>query len=490
MNYEIADRNPWRLDGQSATRLGIVDIGYGGSVEVPAEGLAAVVRSQKALHIARQNGIVYGADTGVGANREIAIPTRDLRSGEHALRLLRSHCMAVGDQVPDHVARSALAVRLNQLLSGGSGISPVVVGALVEALRTESIPPMHEYGGIGTGDLSVMAELGLTLAGELPWLCGGIEPITFDDTDALPLMSSNALTISTACHGLSRWSAVLDASLVVAALTLMAAEGSTQAYDPRVASRRPHAQQEHVSRRMSLLLESADRGLGARVQDPFGLRVVPQVAAVAVDAVQRCDQTLQLEINSASENPLFIDGEALHHGQFQLATLAAVLDSVRTSSYAVVSLSAARIGMMMKSDITGLARFLADGPPGSSGLLISEYIAQDAVARIRPLAFPNSAVSVNISIGLEEHASFASQGARFLGQIAEIASITLAVEALVAVRALRLAPERLRDCPARAAFDMLEGSVAMSAEDRPTGPDVEAVREQIYDLAQVVRVLD
>lgn len=480
----------WRLDGQSASRASIIDIGYGAPIEVPAEGIAAVVRAQKALHNARETGVVYGADTGVGANREIAIPARDVVSGEHAMRLLRSHCMAVGEQVPDHVARSAMAVRLNQLVAGGSGISPVVVQGLIEAIRTDSIPPMHEYGGIGTGDLSVMAELGLTLAGELPWLRGGIEPIRFDDTDALPLMSSNALTIATACHGLDRWSAVLDASMVVAAMTLMAAEGSTQAYDPRIASRRPHAQQERISRRMSLLLDSVGSGIGSRLQDPFGLRVVPQIAAVALDGVERCDEVLCLEINSASENPLFVDGEALHHGQFQLATLAAVLDSVRTSSYAVVSLSAARIGMMMKSDITGLARFLAAGPPGSSGLLISEYIAQDAVARIRPLAFPNSAVSVNISIGLEEHASFASQGARFLGQIAEIASVVLAVEAVAAVRALRLAPDRLRDCPARTAFDFLEGSVAMSAEDRPTGLDVETVRDQIYELADIVRILD
>ncbi len=67
------------------------------------------------------------------------------------------------------------------------------------AVATGAVPDLHRLGSIGTGDLVPLAQLGLTLVGERPWRSGAVAPVaTVDDGDALPFMSSNALTLATA----------------------------------------------------------------------------------------------------------------------------------------------------------------------------------------------------------------------------------------------------------------------------------------------------
>src|SRR6185436_19850586 len=116
------------------------------------------------------------------------------------------------------------------------------------------------------------------------------------------------------------------------------------------------------------------------------------------------------ELNAAVENPLVSADGVRHHGQFHTAALATALDTVRSALLPVLSLSAARLGLLMRPDMTGLRAFLAAGPSGSSGLMVSEYVVQDLLAEMRAGVPPTAAGTLNISLGLEEHASFATQG--------------------------------------------------------------------------------
>ena len=118
---------------------------------------------------------------------------------------------------------------------------------------------MHRYGSIGTGDLAARAELALTLAGDLPWQTGSVAPVEFGRTDALAFVSSNAVTVSVA-------------ALACADLRVLLAG------PPPTAAR--------------------------RVQDPFGLRALPQVHGPGVDAVPSLERVVTTQINGAHENPL------------------------------------------------------------------------------------------------------------------------------------------------------------------------------------------
>ncbi|EFL03951.1 histidine ammonia-lyase [Streptomyces sp. SPB78] len=183
---------------------------------------AALAPARRAWHAARElaaSGRVYGRSTGVGANR-----TDDVHDADHGLRLLRSHAGAIGPRVPAREARALLAVRAQQLLAGGAGLDPRVVVALTEALREGATPVLHTYGGVGTGDLGPLAQLGLALTGEGAWEGGTPpRPMALDSNDALALISSNALAIGRACLALEESRTLLRAANGIAALSLLGA---------------------------------------------------------------------------------------------------------------------------------------------------------------------------------------------------------------------------------------------------------------------------
>lgn len=176
------------------------------------------------------------------------------------------------------------------------------------------------------------------------------------------------------------------------------------------------------------------------VQDPFGLRCLPQVHGAALDAWSALDQVLSVEINAAVENPLLnADAEDYHHhGGFHLARLGLALDQFRLGLLGTAELSTTRLGILLEPTFTGLPPFLAEGEDGSSGLMITEYAAQSAVAELRGAAQPVALGHAVISRGVEEHASFASTGARRLLESVEHFGLVLACELVAAVRALRM----------------------------------------------------
>ncbi|WP_433362770.1 aromatic amino acid lyase [Actinoplanes sp. CA-142083] len=469
-----------RLDGRSLTIDGLIALASGqSSLVVDPAALALVADRHDVLLAAQARGAVYGANTGVGANRH----ERTSDDGAHALRLLRSHCAGVGPIEDDLTARATMVTRLNQILAGGSGISQPVAAALADAVRDGAVPTMHSWGAIGTADLAALAELGLTLAGERPWRSGAGPVTRIGATDALPMISSSALTVTTAALALDRMRSQLRASVVVGALTFLALRGNPEAYDFAVHAARAHPGQAEVASWLRELV--AGCGDPARIQDPFGLRVLPQVAAPALHAALTLHEVVIGELNAAVENPLVTEDGVRHHGQFHTATLASQLDAVRGAFLPVLSLSAARLGLLMRPDMTGLRAFLADGPPGSSGLMISEYVVQDLLTEIRVGMQPTAAGTLTISLGLEEHASFATQGARSLRTMTKLAPTLLAAELVAAVRALRMAPGRLTDGTAREAFDLAARSLDASMDDRPLGDDLARAADLLPKLGDL-----
>ena len=113
-----------RLDGHSLTIDDLIAVASGtAGVSADPAALIRVDERQATLLAARDRGVVYGANTGVGANRG-----EPAGVGSHALRLLRSHCAGVGPVEDDLTARATMVTRLNQILAGGSGISGRVGG--------------------------------------------------------------------------------------------------------------------------------------------------------------------------------------------------------------------------------------------------------------------------------------------------------------------------------------------------------------------------
>jgi histidine ammonia-lyase len=445
-------------------------------VELTDASVERITTSYEHLRTAGRSGAVYGLTTGVGALRNVPTEVTPGDGTSHALRLWRSHATGYGETYDDATARAALAIRLHQITSGRSGVSAGLASSLGAAVASGAVPALHRFGSIGTGDLVPLAELGLTLVGERPWRSGSAPVAAVDDGDALPFMSSNALTLASAALVHRRLARLSEAAEKVVALSAAALQASLQAYDPRVHAGRPDASQQAVARRlMDLLRPTGQAWEPARIQDPFALRTVPQVHAPFVDALATTEQSVLIEVDDSTENPLVADdGTALHHGGFVTARLSATLDALRQAMYPVMALSAARLSALINPSLSGLPAFLASGPAGSSGVMILEYLAQDALARARILASPVSTGHAVLSLGLEEHASFSAQAVWACEQMVELAPVVLGCELVAAVRALRMDPTRLPDSPLRRVYRVATDVLSEERTDRPFDEDLAA----------------
>jgi histidine ammonia-lyase len=462
--------------------------------EIAPEARARAAAAAEAAERIAARQPVYGRTTGVGANRTQQVEQGD---AEHGLRLLRSHAGGIGRIVPPVTTRAMLAVRANQLLAGGAGLHPKIIDAVVAALNADTLPRIHEYGGLGTADLTALAELGLTIAGERPWSPAPIPstshpaappaPVHITSGDALALMSSSALTIGNAClawHEAARW---VDAAHAVAALTFVALSGSVEPYAEAVHERRPYPGSIRSAATLRVLLDGQDNK-AYRIQDPYALRCIPQIHGAAFAALATTERSLAVEVNAAAENPLVsvADDTFFHHGGFHQAQLTQALDALNLALLAVGQLSLARLNLLFQPEFTGLRPFLADGAPASSGVMILENSAQDAQSDLRNAAMPVALGHAVLSRGVEDHSPFTSQAARQTNRAHVALRLVLATELVGAVRGLRLRGIE----PAKGTVlgdvytcvDVLDKDTA----DRSPAADVELAADLLPDLAAQV----
>jgi histidine ammonia-lyase len=188
-------------------------------------------------------------------------------------------------------------------------------------------------------------------------------------------------------------------------------------------------------------------------------------------------------IDARAENPRYADGGVVHHGAFNLTSLALRLDTLRLALTQWASTSVARTVKLNDPAYTGQRPFLAHGPDGSSGVMVLEYTAGSALETVRTLADPSSRHTVTISIGTEDHASFATRSAvAALDTVAALRTV-LACELITAVRALRATATYIGQ-PARdalAACDALPTDTA----DRPLIDDLSIATDLLPRLASL-----
>jgi histidine ammonia-lyase len=481
--------NSVTLDGATLSCAAVAAVArQAATVTIAPEGLARAAASHRVAMTAVGGDALYGRTTGVGANGKVAVEP----GGGHGLRLLRSHAGGAGALASADVARGTLAIRLNQLAAGGSGADPAWLQAAASALNAGLTPEFRVLGGIGTGDLTALAATALALIGERAWrgpdgpVARALLPCTVADADALAFLSSNAATLAQATLAHQDLAGLLDAGLQIAALSHLALSGSAQPYAEPVQAARPHPGQDATARRLRDLLGPDTARRGARVQDPYGLRALPQVHGAAAEALAHVERILQVELNAAAENPLADarSGQVLHNGNFHGAYLTLALDSTRLALCAAAALSPARLAALADPERTGLRAFLADGPEGSSGIMILEYTASAALAELRGLAAPVSLGTAVLSRGAEEHAAFSPQAARATAAMAPRLGTLLACELVAAVRALRQRGIEPSGARLRAVYGRCLRDLPADDEDHPLDTDIASAGQVIAALAE------
>ncbi|WP_196073225.1 aromatic amino acid lyase [Nakamurella alba] len=431
---------------------------------------------------------LYGRSTGVGANRTVPV-TGDRTA--HALDLLRSHATSAGAPRSADRVRAMLVIRLNQLAAGGSGAGPGLADGLVGMLRADALPVVREWGSIGTGDLSALATTALTLLGELPTVDGRtLPPVPFEGPDGLAFISSNAATLADAALGTTELLVLARACLGIAALTFAAVDGNAEAFAPAVRQATPFPGVGVVCASMRRLVGEGDARPPARIQDPFGLRALPQVMGPVLDALSGANAVLVRMINAPSENPVLLPptdtapGQVAHHGAFYASYLQSALDGLNLAVAQSGQLVMARLATLIEPAFTGLAPFLSDGTPGASGVMVCEYVAASALGELRAAAQPAGLQTVTLSRGVEEDASFASLAASATRRMAGPLRTLLAAELVAAVRAHRMRAASVTG----PVGELLEVCAALPAatEDRDLTEDLRIAEELLPSIARLV----
>ena len=473
-----------------------------------------------------EGAVVYGVTTGFG---DLASRFVDpARSAELQQRLLMSHAAGVGPAFPRDVVRAMLLLRANTLALGHSGCRPLVVDRLLAFLEHGIHPVVPEQGSVGaSGDLAPLAHLALPVIGRgevevggrvLPALLAlreaGLEPLTLKAKEGLALLNGTQLMSAIGALLLVDADRLIRTASVAAAMSVEALLGTDVAFAAAYQLARPHPGQVAVAAELRHLLRDSEVQLGHhvhahKVQDPYSLRCVPQVHGAVRDALDHLRRVLDIEMNSATDNPLvFPDGgvadattiatgggRVISGGNFHGEPIALALDFAKLAIAEIGSISERRTALLVDGRLNGgLPAFLA-GPSGiDSGMMIHQYTAAALVSEDKVLVHPSSADSIPTSANQEDHVSMGATAARHARIVLDNVECVVAIELLVAAHALDL---RLAALASETGAEPRPGAgVAVARarirsvirhldQDREPGPDLAAAMAIVREGALV-----
>ena len=504
-------------------------------VEAVARGGASVAldehareRMQEARDVIEalvaEGAVVYGVTTGFGDLASTFI--EPAQAGQLQENLLMSHAAGVGAPFPREIVRAMLVLRANTLALGHSGCRPLIVDRLLGFLAAGIHPVVPEQGSLGaSGDLAPLAHLALPLIGRghveyrgqvLPALLAlreaGLEPLTLEAKEGLALLNGTQMMGAIGALLLADSDRLVRTASVAAAMSVEALLGTDVAFAAAYQLARPHPGQVSVAAELRHLLRDSGlqrvhHGSTHKVQDPYSLRCVPQVHGAVRDALDHLRRVLDIELNSATDNPLVFPGggvadadtiatgggRVISGGNFHGEPIALALDFAKLALAELGSISERRTALLVDHRLNGgLPPFLARSSGVESGMMIYQYTAAALVSEHKVLAHPASADSIPTSANQEDHVSMGSISARHARAVLTGVERIIAIELLVAAQALdlRLASPAADGGEAATAVPgtgvaeahlRIRERVAHLDRDREPGPDLAAATAMVHD---------
>lgn len=434
---------------------------------------------------------VYGLTTGFGKFSTISIPREHIEELQE--NLIRSHAVSLGEPYTEEQTRAIMLLRIAVLAKGHSGIRPATLETLVEMLNNGIHPVIPMRGSVGaSGDLSPLSHLALVLIGEGEAIYQGVRmpgaeamqkvgliPVKLAAKEGLALNNGTQVMAALGVLNLLEAERLCQYADLIAAMSIDALMGTPRAFDELIHRLRPHPGQLKSAANISNLLSESPLRKShlncGNVQDAYSLRCTPQVHGAVRDALSYVRRTLEIEINSATDNPLiFADEEkVISGGNFHGEPLAIALDTLAIAISELASISERRMEQMLNPSLSrGLSPFLAKRPGIDSGFMIAQLTAASMVSENKVLAHPASVDSIPTSANQEDHVSMGSVSAIKLCQVVNNVASVLGIELLIAAAALDQ-----RDKPSSEALEKVKAAlrekVPPLAEDRIINRDME-----------------
>ena len=516
------------LDGSSLSIEQLIAIADRGERVALADAARERVRASRAVVDRRARGDepAYGINTGFGSFADVKIAPDAL--GALQLNLLRSHAAGLGAPLPARAVRAMMALRANVLAKGFSGISVETLEALLALLNHDVHPRVPSRGSVGaSGDLAPLAHLALVLIGEGEVLDddedsnrgargerrdnsslralhsprfnvisgaealarAGLKPITLGPKEGLALINGTQPSTAVLALALAAAEQLTRAADVAAALSIDALRGSIHPFDARIHDARPFRGQ----RTSAANIEALMRGSGinkshefcGKVQDAYSLRCAAQVQGATRDALRFVRETVDVEANSATDNPMvFADtGDIVSGGNFHGAPIAIAADLLAAAIVPLATISERRTDRLVDPTLSGLPAFLTREGGVNSGFMMAQVTAAAVASELKSLAHPAGVDTIPTSANKEDHVSMSMTAALKAQRAVERAREVIAIEILCACQAIDLLAPLATSPPLKNVRDLVRARVPMLVDDRPPAPDIVAITELIETRA-------
>ena len=492
------------IDGERLTIEDVVEVARNkATVAITEKAKARVRKSREVLEkLVGEGHVIYGVNTGFGLLSNIKIPPRDMR--ELQVNLIRSHSAGVGQPLSTEIVRAVMLLRANTLAKGNSGIRLETLETLLEMLSKRVHPVIPSKGSVGaSGDLAPLSHMILVLIGEGKaeyrgrilngkdaMHAAGIKPVQLEFKEGLAL--NNGTQLMTGIGALAIFDAenLVKTCEVSAALTLEALLGVSDAFDRRIHTVRPHLGQVATARDVrrllsgSKLVQTGKKAMerGRRPHDPYSLRCIPQVVGAAKDAIAYARKIVNVELNSATDNPLIFpeDGACFSGGNFHGQPISLALDILGIALTIVGNVSERRIALLVDEKMSnGLPAFLIPSRAKAglnSGLMTAQYTAAALASENKVLVHPASADSIPTSAGFEDFVSMGVTAAHKSLKIIENVGYILAIELLCAAQAVEFRGREKMGRGTRKAYYAVRKTVPRIVEDRVLTDHIEKIR--------------
>uniref|UniRef100_A0A9J7Z5B7 Histidine ammonia-lyase n=1 Tax=Cyprinus carpio carpio TaxID=630221 RepID=A0A9J7Z5B7_CYPCA len=478
------------LDGNSLTSTDLVNLGKGlYMIKLTPEAEQKVVQSRELLDtIVKENKVVYGITTGFGKFARTVIP------------------VSLGSPLSPERTRMLLALRINVLAKGYSGVSLETLHRMIQAFNASCLSYVPEKGTVGaSGDLAPLSHLALGLMGEgkmwspkSGWAdakyvleAHGLKPISLKPKEGLALINGTQMITSLGAEAVERAEAIARQADIIAALTLEVLKGTTKAFDSDIHELRPHPGQKEVALRFRSLLDSdhhpseiaESHRFCDRVQDAYTMRCCPQVHGIVNDTIEFVKKIINTEINSATDNPMVFAerGETISGGNFHGEYPAKALDYLAIGVHELASISERRIERLCNPSLSELPAFLVNEGGLNSGFMIAHCTAAALVSENKVLCHPSSIDSLSTSAATEDHVSMGGWAARKALRVVEHVEQVLAIELLAACQGIEFLRPLRTTTPLEKVYDLVRATVKPWIKDRFMAPDIEAVHRLLVD---------
>lgn len=472
---------------------------------------AAIDRMAAARHVVErlaEGEPKYGISTGFGALATVAIPADRRRALQSAL--IRSHAAGMGDPVEEEVVRAMVFLRARTLALGASGARPGIAEAMVDLVNADISPIVPEYGSLGaSGDLAPLAHGALALMGEGEVLYrgrrvtaayalsdAGLEPIELAEKEGLSVTNGTDAILGMLCMAVRDADELLRHADMIASLTVEGLLATDAPFAADLQVLRPQPGQAETAANMRAMLDgspivASHKSDDNRVQDAYSMRCTPSVNGAARDTLRHVRTVAENELASAIDNPMVLaDGRVESCGNFHGAPLGFAADFLAIAMAEVGAIAERRMDRLLdKTRSHGLSPFLADEVGVDSGLMIGHYTAAAMASENKRLASPASVDSLPTSGMQEDHVSMAWGAVRKLRRLLDNVRRILAVELVIAARAVDLRAPLEPSPKTGRVIARLRDDVAGPGPDRYLAPDLEAA-DALLRTGELLQILE